>query len=220
VTSLFRDWDWDTAQREVQRALELDPNCLSALYARAVQLSMMGRHEASRQFMQKALDLDPVNVGTRTLAAELLVNAHRYDKAETELRQVIEMDPAYERAHEVLASLYEARGQGEEAAKEYAKGGFFSSEEVAGVARAFRAEGMHGFYARTLDVVQHRHPDIIFFAHVYAGLGDHERALQYLEKALQERHNQLLFCKVDPWLDPLRSDARFQDFLRRLNIPQ
>jgi predicted Zn-dependent protease len=125
---------------------------------------MMGRHEASRQFMQKALDLDPVNVGTRTLAAELLVNAP--DKAETELRQVIEMDPAYERAHTVLASLYEARGQGEEAAKEYAKGGFFSSEEAAGVARAFRAEGMHGFYARTLDVVQHRHPDIIFFAHV------------------------------------------------------
>ena len=143
--SLFRDWDWDTAQREVQRALELDPNCLSALYAHAIQLTMMGRHEASRQFMQRALDLDPVNATTGTLAAELLLYAHRYDEAETELRQVVEMDPAYSRSHLVLAWLYEARGRGEDAANEYAKVGALAPEEAAELARDFRTDGMHGF---------------------------------------------------------------------------
>ncbi len=220
---LFRDWDWNAARRETERALELDPNSLFALYSQGIQLTMLGRFEASLPFMRRALERDPVNVMTRTLAAELLLYARQYDAAETELRRVLEMDPEYARAHEVAAWLYELRGQGKEAADAYAKSGALGSEDAASLAGAFRATGMRGFYTwwvRLLGKREDQQDSAAINAHFYAGLGDRERALQHLEKAFQERDSNLLFCKINPWLDPLRGDPRFQDLLRRMNFPR
>lgn len=217
---LFRDWNWTVAQAETQRALELDPNCLHALYAQAIQLTMIGRHEASRQFMRRALDLDPLNAVTGTLASELLLYAHRYDEAEAQARRVLELEPTHARAHGMLAWVHELRGQGEEAANEYGRSGLLSSQEAASLARAFRGAGMHGYYSWLLKLLQRRQVTLpIHFAHVYAGLNDRERTLHYIEAALQQQDGDLLFCKVFPWFDPLHSDPRFQDLLHRIGIP-
>jgi tetratricopeptide (TPR) repeat protein len=220
------EWDWPGAEKEFARALELNPNYATAHHWYSDHLGIMGRHEEAIAEIKRAQQLDPLSLIISTVAGVRFHWARRYDQAVEQLRKTLEMDPSFALAHFWLGQTYEQSGQYESAIAEHQKaraalgGGGFA---LAGLGHAYAAAGKRDDALRILtDLNQLRKaayvsPYAIGVIHV--ALGERAQALQWLQRAYEERDVQMVEIGVDPRLDPLRSDPRFQDLLRRMNFP-
>ncbi len=226
VVAFEYDWDWQTAERYFRRALELNPNYAIARADYAWSLSYLGRHRAAVDQAQRAADLDPLSLAIGVVVGEALLGAGRVDEAIGKLRGVLEMDPHFVRAHSVLAVAYEKKGMLDEAiaANEKAvelSGGFLNYRARLSRVRALAGEQSEAL--RLLDELTDRagreYVSPINFALACIGLGRHDRAIDWLEKAYDERSVYLIVADTSPLFDPLRSEPRFQAILRRMNFP-
>jgi TolB-like protein/DNA-binding winged helix-turn-helix (wHTH) protein/Tfp pilus assembly protein PilF len=219
------DWDLDSAGKEFRRAIELNPGYATAHHWYAWHLSLLGRYDEAIAEMRKAENLDPLSLIINADLAELLVIAHSYDESIQQSRKTIEMDPNFALAHNQLAQAYLQKHMPEEAVPELQKAVQLSGGSptcVASLARAYAASGKRGEAVKLLKDLKKRsgpsYSDASEIAAIYASLGDSDQAMDWLEKAYEERFNPGVLLR--PGYDPLRSDPRFQDLLRRVGLPR
>jgi TolB-like protein/DNA-binding winged helix-turn-helix (wHTH) protein/Flp pilus assembly protein TadD len=219
------DWDFDSAGKEFRRAIELNPGYATAHHWYAWHLSLLGRYEEAIAEMRKAENLDPLSLIINADLAELLVLAHSYDESIRQSRKTIEMDPNFALAHNQLAQAYLQKRMNDEAVAELQKAAQLSGGSptvMANLARAYAASGKDGEAVRLLNdlkkgssLVSSHAPEI---AVIYAALGDRAQAMNWLEKGYEERFNPGVLLR--PGFDPLRSDPRFQELVRRIGLNQ
>jgi TolB-like protein/DNA-binding winged helix-turn-helix (wHTH) protein/Flp pilus assembly protein TadD len=217
------DWDFDSAGKEFQRAIELNPGYATAHHWYAWHLSLLGRYDEAIAEMRKAENLDPLSLIINADLAELLVLAHSDDESIRQSRKTIEMDPNFALAHNQLAQAYLQKQMYDEAVAELKtavqlSGG--SPAFIANLARAYVASGKRNEAVKLLGDLKKRsnpgYSNASEIAVIYVSLGDTDQAMNWLEKGYDERFNPGVLLR--PGFDPLRSDPRFQSLVHRIGL--
>ena len=218
------DWDWKSAEKEYQRALALNPGYATAHHWYAWHLIVMGRNDEGIAELRKAQNLDPLSLIISADLADALCIARRHDESVEQSRKTIALDPNFAVAHYQLGQALEQKGRHDDAIEEFKRaidlsGGsttFDSNLAYSYAASGRREEAMK--IVKDLEARQSQQSSIdANIALIYVGLGDKAQAMIWLNNAYQARFNPSIL--VRPAFDPLRSDARFQDMLRRIGIP-
>jgi TolB-like protein/DNA-binding winged helix-turn-helix (wHTH) protein/Flp pilus assembly protein TadD len=221
------DYDWNAAEKELRRAIELGPNYASAHAYYGWYLVSVGRFQEGIEESKRAQELDPLSIQTNAIAAQNFYFAHRYEEAIDLFGKTLEMDPNYWFAHMFLGLSYEASGDLPRATAECQRAREIETTipwPPAVLAHAYAASGRKREAEQILKQLKDRsrqsYVPAYNLAEIYIGLGDKEQALALLEKAYADRSMLLTFLKVDPEFDSLHSDRRFKDLLRRIGLPQ
>ena len=221
------DWDWPAAEREFTRALQLNPGYPTAHHWYAFWLLAHGRAEEALQEVRAAQRLDPLSLIINTDVGEMLYYGRRHDEAIEQGRRALEIDSAFALAHRVLGFAYLAKRQFAPAIEELGTTARLSGNQLDQVAVLGLAYAEAGRRAearkvlKTLEQASQQRPDLSHsIALVLAGLGEKDQAFARLEQAYQAHDGSLILLQVNPLLDPLRSDARFQHLLRRIFLVQ
>jgi TolB-like protein/DNA-binding winged helix-turn-helix (wHTH) protein/Flp pilus assembly protein TadD len=217
------DWEFDSAGKEFQRAIELSPGYATAHHWYAWHLSLLGRYDEAIAEMRQAENLDPLSLIINADLAELLVLAHSYDESIRQSRKTIEMDPNFALAHNQLGQAYLQKQMYDQAIAELQKAGELSGGSpisIANLARAYVASGKKSEAVKLLGDLKKRsnpgYSNASEIAMIYASLGDADQAMNWLEKAYEERFNPGVLLR--PGFDPLRSDSRFQNLVHRVGL--
>jgi TolB-like protein/DNA-binding winged helix-turn-helix (wHTH) protein/Flp pilus assembly protein TadD len=218
------DWNFDAADKEFRRAIELNPGYAPAHHWYAWHLVLMGHNDDALAEMRKAASLDPLSLNINSDLAELLLIAHFPDESIQQSRKTIDMDPAFPAAHNQLAQGYLAKHMYAEAIAELQEAIQLSGDSpifTANLARAYVATNRKAKAAELLNDLKRSsvpgYPLAAEIAMVYTALGDKDQAMTWLEKGYEERFNPGVLLR--PCFDPLRSDSRFQDLVRRIGLP-
>ena len=221
------EWDFPSAEKNFKRALELNPSYATAHHWYGLTyLSYVGRHEEAILETQRAAELDPLSLIINASYGRAFYYAKQYDKAIEQFRKTIELDPSFVRAHLYLGWTFEAKGMFNEAIAEYEKARALDDSPVISaslahvLAVAGRKDEAQKLLVELSDLSQRRYVSAYDLALIHTGLGEKDRAFQFLEKAYQERSSALSWLRVDARLDNLRSDPRFSDLQRRVGLPQ
>ncbi len=220
------DWDWPGAEREFRRATELNPGYATAHQWYGELLSELGRNEEALAEIKQAQQLDPLSLIINTVSGAILQRAGRVDLAIEQLRKTLEIDPNFAQAHWDLGDAYVRKGAFAEAIAEFQRAITLSPNITwykGALGHAYARAGKSAEARKLLDELkEHSRRSYVSwwdFAAIYAGLGEKDQALASLEKAYEQRDNRMVELRVDPLLDPLRSDPRFADLLRRIGLP-
>jgi serine/threonine protein kinase/Flp pilus assembly protein TadD len=219
------EYDWQGAEQEFKRAIELNPNYADAHYRYAwTYLTPLGKSEQAISEMKKALELDPFSRMDNTVLGLTYFYARKYDHAEEQFKKAIELNPDFFVTYYHFAWLYSQMARYPNAISEFTKGRLLSgddgvvksaaSQDVA-LKKAFAAKGAAGFWQQLLKSREIGEFDA---PQVYARLGDKERALRGLERNYEERATLGTLLNVDPAFDSLHSDQRFGDLVRRMGL--
>jgi TolB-like protein/Tfp pilus assembly protein PilF len=219
-------WDWAGAEKGYRRALELNPNSVAAHDAYGEFLMRMKRPDESIAEYKRAQELDPRSLAVSTRLGWSYGLKRQYEPAIRQFQKVLELDPNFTLARFSLGVAYEETGRHDEAIREiqaalatdkesgpfltylgYTHGMAGRREEALTVLAEFRRRAANGGVPR------------FYFALLYLGMHQNGEALAELEKAYEERDDWMVTLKASPELDPLRSDPRFQDLMRRMNFP-
>jgi TolB-like protein/DNA-binding winged helix-turn-helix (wHTH) protein/Flp pilus assembly protein TadD len=219
------DWDLESGGKEFRRAIELNPGYATAHHWYAWHLSLLGRYDEAVAEMRKAENLDPLSLIINADLAELLLLAHSYDESIQQSRKTIEMDPNFALAHNQLGQAYLQKQMHDEAVGELQKAVQLSGSSptcMANLARAYVASGKRSEAVMLLgDLKKRSNPGHSYapeIAAIYVALGDTDQAMNWLGKGYEDRFNPGVLLR--PGFDPLRSDPRFQDLLRRIGLPR
>jgi TolB-like protein/tetratricopeptide (TPR) repeat protein len=224
--SLFiYDWDWAGASREFLRAIELDPRYASGHTWYAFLLASQGRLEEALVEAHTGLELDPAAVSARRSTAWVYYYARRYDQSEYHLTRAIEMNPLAEETFRVLGLVLSMRGQHDEAervlreAVAMPEAGSYTTATLGYVlARGGRRAEAERILHSVEDASRRGYVSPVALATLHIGLGDHERALDEAERALEERRGWLAYLRVNPLMDSLRGEPRFDALIRRMGL--
>ena len=217
------DWDWQTAEREFQRAIALNPNYATAHHWYAEHLMWRGRFDEALQESERARQLDPLSLIIAADNGAILYFSRQYDGAIEKWQSVLELDSDFIRAH-LIKGAYTEKGMFAEALVDEEK---LRSKDIPADYWSWRAyiEGRAGHPAdarhaldELLNVNRHEPVDPILVANGYVGVGDKDRALAWLEKAYKQHSNELVSLKVSPVYDVLRGDPRFLILLHRVGL--
>ena len=227
LIALEYDRDWREAERAFQRALELNPNDATAHQQYGLYLREVGRFGQAIEEAKKAEQLDPLSPAASTEVGVSYYYARQPDKAIEQLRKTLELDPGYFWAHHVLGEVYAQRGQYREAISQLQEGiepshgnPHFLAVLGYGHARAGdRKEAVKILIKLQEESKRHFVPSSQI-ALIYIGLDEKRAAITWLEKAYEQRDPLLTSIKAESPFDPLRSDPRFQNLLRRMRLPQ
>lgn len=224
--TFWYDWNWGISENQLKQALELDPDDADTHLYYAHLLSNTGRHEEAIGEAKRARELDPLNLRNNALEAQFLIHAGRADEALLRLQQTLEIDANYFLAHLYSSSAYIEKGMYSEGISEARRalqisGGRSSySKGFLGYALAKSGKGVE---ARSLldglmKLSSERYVSAYHIAIIYNGLGQHDEALAWLERAYAQRSPAMVFLKVEPKWNNLRPHPRFQDLLRRVGL--
>jgi TolB-like protein/DNA-binding winged helix-turn-helix (wHTH) protein/Tfp pilus assembly protein PilF len=220
------DWDWAGAADGFKKAIQLDPGYSTAYQRYSLYLSAMGKFDDSFEQIKKARELEPLSISINTSLGWRLYLAREYDRSIAQLRDTLEMDPASEWAHLNLGQAYEQKGQFNLAIEELQKAlelAHSSPLTISALAHAEALSGNHAMANKLLSQLEElskkQYVSPYYVATVYLGLGKNELAMNWLEKAYADRSNGLVFLKVEPELDPLRTNPRFITLQARLSFP-
>ena len=222
--SCYYDLDYPQAIREFQRAIELNPN-----YATAHQwygssgLAALTRFDEAIAELKRAIELDPLSLVINTDLGNTYYRARRYDEAIDQMRKTLEMDSGFYYAHWNLGSALAAKGALGPAIEEYQKARALNDDPsmLGLLANAYAKSGNKAEALKIRDQLEvlskQRYVSAYSFALVYLGIGDKEEALRWLEKAYQDRAGDALrFIRVEPLLDSLRGDPRFEALVAKI----
>jgi len=218
------DWDLNAAGKEFQRAIELNPGYATAHHWYAWHLALLHQDDEAIIEMRKAQSLDPLSLVINADLAELLAIAHSYDESIRWSRKTIEMDPNFGLAHNHLGEAYLQKHMISEAVAELTEAVKLSNGSptcIANLARAYAASGRKSEAEALLNDLKKRSSPgqslAAEIAAIYASLGDADQAMRWLERGYEERFNPGVLIR--PGFDPLRSDPRFEDLVRRVGLP-
>ena len=224
MTKFFYDFDWPGAEKEFQRAIELNPNLADAHDAYATYLAGMNRAAEAVAEIERAKRLDPLSLIILADAAWVFYCVRQYDRAIEESRKAIELDPNFWPGHTFLGLAYEKTGRFPEAVAELEKARRLDDNptiyEILG--GAYAAWGKKSEAKKVLSELTERATRRYVcpyeVATIYAGLGEKDSAFQWLDKAVDARADCVPWLKPDPKIDPLRSDPRYADLMRRIGL--
>jgi TolB-like protein/Tfp pilus assembly protein PilF len=227
----FHEWNWAGAEREYRRAVELNPSNALARIWYAQYLYCTKRFEEAVTQARLAQQLDPGSLFVNTWAGTAYFLAGRVEDAMASWQKALELDPGYPDASIALAWSYVTRGLHQNAISALQKALIFTDREPLVLGALAHAHARAGQRAEALKIVselkrleervgpEDRNVPRFAFVWAYAGLGDKEQAIAWLDKAYQERRDLMIGLNIDPLVDPLRSDPRFQDLVRRVGLP-
>ena len=217
------DWDWEGADRELQRAMELRPNEPTVHFRKGSLACDLGRFDEALEELRKAQVLDPVSPIIPTLIGETYRRSGRPDLAIEELRKAEAMDPEFGPPHYKLGEAYEEKGMYEAAMAEFVKcmAAFGYHDAEKSLRRALEKEGPMGAY-RAFLMMDVGSPETSAYrmAQTYEVLGQRDQALAALEKGLELRTAGIYAIAAEPAFANLRGERRFQNLLRRMNLPR
>jgi TolB-like protein/tetratricopeptide (TPR) repeat protein len=219
------EWDWPGAEEEFQRAIDLNPGCVDAYHWCGTLFSMLGRHADALREKSRALELDPLSLVIRTDLGRMFYFSRDYDRSLEQYLAALDMDPNFVSAHLWIGHVYQQKGRLEDAILELKTGVHLSSNSPYALARLGHGYATAGKLneARSLlgqlhALSTHRYVSPYDIAIVHLGLQEIDAAFAWLTKALEQRSLWLGYLNVEPQLDPLRSDPRFQDLLQRIGL--
>ena len=219
------DWDWPTAEKEYQRAIQLNPNYATGHHWYAECLALQGRFDEAFPQIESARQLDPLSLIIATDYGAILYFSRQYDRAIEQFRGVLEMEPNFPRA-QMLIAAYVQKGMFAEALAEAEAWRRRDHLPWSWVMAAY-VSGRSGNQTKAKLAVEqlqrlgrYRELDPLSFAVAYIGMGENDQALLGLEKAYREHSSSLTALKVDPIYDPLRGEPRFQELVRRIGLAQ
>jgi serine/threonine protein kinase/TolB-like protein/Tfp pilus assembly protein PilF len=216
------DWDWGGAESEFKKAIQLNPNSATAHQWYADFLIRMGRIEQGKLELKKAQELDPLSLLINTSIGRQLYFARQYDTAVQQLQKTLEMDPKFVPAQHALEAAYAQSGMYKEAVAERQRVLTLSGNPdlAAAIGEDYSTSGYPGvlrsWIAGLQEISKRGYVSAYNMSEIYARLGQKQEALAALERAYTERDSNLTNMKVEPLFDGIRSDARFQELLRRL----
>ena len=216
-TYKITEFDWTGAESEFKRAIQLDPNYPTAHLWYGFLLEGMGRQDQNLAERKRALELDPLNVEINAGLGDAFLNAGQYDNAIEQERKALELNPNSQAAHQYLGQVYLAKGMYGDAISAFQKSWNKGSLGQAYAVSGRRAEAQK-ILGELIEASKRRYISPLDIALVYIGLDQKDQAFAWLEKAYSEHVTYLLFLKVDERYYSLRSDARFQDLLRRVKL--
>jgi TolB-like protein/Tfp pilus assembly protein PilF len=218
------DYDFATAEREFERAIELNPRYATAHHWFGMCLAMMGRNEEGYTELKRAIRLDPHWSYIHFGLAFVHWCGRRHDEAIESFDKALELDPNSAQALAWLGLCYVAKMEFRPAIATMQKSVNISQRAPAPVAllgEAFAAAGVNDEARKILDeLTGQRHVPAYFVSRIYAALGETNEAFKWLETGYQERGEWMTLLKVDPRFDNMRDDPRFQDLMRRMNFPE
>jgi serine/threonine-protein kinase len=221
----FYEWDWSGAEREFQRAIELNPKYPTAHQWYAEYLAAMGRSDEALTEIRRALELDPLALMVITAVGIIFFYAHEYDRAIEPLQRALDMDPTFPPAHRVLGWVYEQKAMPEETIEAYQQAVTFSGRNVSMLADLGRYYGVLGqrdeaqqLFAELRELSKQRYVSPYEIALVYAGMGEKEQAFACLKAACEERYWLMVNLNVHPVWDSLRSEPRFTELLKTMGL--
>lgn len=224
MIALCYDWDWQLAERECRRALDLNPNYAIAHHYLALYLAATGRLEEAVEQFNSALELDPLSPTFETNVGWCYYWARQYERAVSHFQKALELDPFFFRANWSLSRVHALEGRLDEAVREGAKavqvndnpglhawmGHLHALRGEAGEALAV-AEGL-------ISRSGQQYVAPYYVAEVYAGLADAEQTFHWLEKAFQDRNWFLIYLRQEPLFEPFAGDWRFAELARRIGL--
>ena len=212
------EWDWTAAEEAFQRAIALNPGYATARQWYSEFLSTMGRNREALAEAKRARDTDPLSLIINHNMARRLYFARRFEEAVVESRKTLEMDPEFRVARVMLGLEYAAQGRLQEAIAEFDQTGARSLSGYAHGRAGQRKEALE-VLAELKDAAATRHVAPTQFVFVHLGLGQREEALRWLEKDFEARSDYMVYLGIDPVLDSLRGDPRFEALQRKVGLP-
>ena len=225
VTAFWYEWDWAACERELKRAIELEPNNAEAHHQYGFYLAAMGRIDQAIPEMELARGLAPLDLQLNSDVAEVYNFAGRFDQAIEQARKTVEMDQNYWFSHLILGLAYERKGQFPEAIPAVEKAHSLDNNPgITGyLGYVYAAAGKKAEAQKVLDELKvlstQRYVPAYNVAFIYAGLNDKDKAFEWLNKGY-EAHSGLALMKVETVFDNLRPDPRYKKMLKRLNLPE
>jgi serine/threonine protein kinase/Tfp pilus assembly protein PilF len=215
------EWDWEGAKEQYERALAIDPNYASTHHFYAYYHLTIGNYQEAIKELRRAQELDPLSAIINMAVGDIFYYSRQYEQAIIELRKTLHMEPNFGPAHYCLGQALLQTGLFEEAVAEFHKSMNVSSAE-AGLGYAYAMSGQTTDALRELERLKEqaklRYVSPYQLAIICAGLGDRDQAFLWLDRAYEERDAWLTGIKVDPLLDALRPDPRFNELERRLKL--
>lgn len=224
LARFWYEWDWSGAEEEFLRAIELNPSYASAFHWYASYLNAMGRVDEAQTMQRRARELDPLSLMLNMGAADSYFFARQYDRAFQHLTALLEQEPLFFPAHFTLGRVYIENGMREQAIAAFEKAVQYSrnQEALAPLAHAYALAG-HTQKAKAVleemtSSMAGRYLAAPMVARVHLGLGEFEQALDWLQKGFEEHSYWMVFLKMDPVYDPIRSHSRFKELLKQTRL--
>jgi serine/threonine protein kinase/Flp pilus assembly protein TadD len=214
------DWDWVMAEREFQRALDLNPNYAPTHQWYSTYLAVRGRADEAIAEAQRTQQLDPLSLIINAQLGRILYYTGKYEEAVTQLQKTIALDSSFFAARRYLGQVYEEQGRYEQAIAELTQALTLSGGSAVvkvELGHAYAVAGKKDEARRILGELSNS-ASAYQLAAIYAALGEKEEAFAQLHKALIERSDRLIYLKIDPRLKPLRGDARFTHLLQKIGL--
>ncbi len=220
LVRFWYDWNWDGAEMEFKRAIEL-----KSAYPRAYQwyaefLSAMQRHQEAIETIRKALDLDPLSAHINWHVGKIYFLARNYDLAISQCQKSLEMNPKFMPALGLLRRIYQSQGDAEKTIAEIDRLWGRSLLEIVALKRAYEKSGWQAIWQKQLDWAKEEEMPPLRYAELYTQIEDFDRAIEWLEKAYEQRSSSLVYLNVFASFDPLRSDERFKALLRKIGLAE
>jgi len=222
-------WEWEAAEREFKRALELNPNSANTHKLYWLFLSSLGRHDEALAQIKEALRLDPLNLKYMDNLAQEYSSRREYDLALEQFKKAIEMDPNYASVHIDLSGLY-LDTQKYDLWIQEAQAGYRLADEpeyeamFREVGRVYASSGVQAalqeWAKQEVELSKRQYEDPAFIGAIYAKAGDKDQAFAWLEKGFAEKSDFVQYIKDSPLLDSLRDDPRYASLLKRMGMPQ
>jgi serine/threonine-protein kinase len=226
AVKLFYEWDWPGVDRELKRAIELNPNYVEGRMLYVYYLMITGHTNESLAEAKTCEDLNPVSPFVSMNLADMLMISRTYDAAIAQYRKTLDLDPHYFGSHFGLGGTYLEKGMNEEATIEVNKGlesGGIDKETslILGYIYARtgkRTEAQALLNRLKVKLSEESYDDPMQVAYIYGALGEKDPAFEWLEKAYAERNSSMIWLNVEPRLDNLRDDPRFASLQRRVGL--
>jgi tetratricopeptide (TPR) repeat protein len=225
MIAFYYGWNWSESEHEFQQALALNPNDAGAESWYSLNLTAMGRVEEAMDLVQRAKEIDPLSPEINVVLGRLYYSSRQYEKATNVYRKVIELNPNFARAHMRLGMTYMAQRDFGDSIHEFEEAKRLAPADPYADGLLGCAEALSGNTAAAHKLLeeltlrsQDQYVPAFSIALIYIGLGEHDRALDWLERAYQDRSAYMVYAKTDPMLDPLRSDPQFISLLHRMRL--
>jgi TolB-like protein/DNA-binding winged helix-turn-helix (wHTH) protein/Flp pilus assembly protein TadD len=223
---LTYDWDWTGAEAEFKRSIALNPGYAHGHHWYAHLLLSSGRSEEALAEVNRALELDPVSPIINLHLGWHYLYTRQYDRALVQLDKTLELDPDYALAHWYRGLAFEQKKMYPEAVVEMSRAKDLLPGNLAvecDIGHVYAVSGDKGNAEKVIVALKqestHRYVNAYELALIYIGLGQNDQAFKLLEQAFSEHSDMLVYLKIDPRLDSIRSDSRFADLVRRVGIP-
>ncbi|NUM64935.1 protein kinase [candidate division KSB1 bacterium] len=219
MVKFLYEWEWDSPDQDFKRALSLEPQSPTILVCYSLYLRIAGSFDEGMSLLQKAIALDPLSPSYSMLLGRTYGLSRRYDESIAKVQPLLEVYPNHWAAIYQMAWNYYFKDMHKEALA-YADRGPELTQRIYIYARTGRPEDALKLLDELHERMKHQYYDAFAVALAYTGLGDYNKAFEWLDRAYQERATDLVLLNIEPALDPIRSDPRYAELCRKMGLEE